>query len=281
MKLFANSPALVAEGPRWCAAENRLYWVDVTGGEVYRQKADASADGFERFAPELGKIGALAPCADGSVLLFTARCEVRRMRRFGEKPELVAALPGFEATRFNDVFDAGGGVFFCGVAPANPGEKGALWRFDLATGAFDCVEAETAGMPNGMGLSPDRRTFYFIVTNEKRLYAYDFDAATRTVSNRRVLIEDFAEPGFPDGMCVDLADGTLLVAFWDGARLERRSPDGKLLATRSFPMPRVTSAEVVGDLIYVTTANFPRDEKLFAETGAGGVFVLDRDELAP
>lgn len=278
MRLFAKSPCLVAEGPRWRTSENRLYWVDVTGGEVFRQNSESSSGDFERFAPGLGKIGALAFADAGELLLFTDRCEIYRTS-FGGKPECVARLAGHSETRFNDVFDAGGGVYFCGVAPVRPNVRGELWRIDLTSGSFICVEPSTEGMPNGMGVSPDSKTFYFIVTDERRIYAYDFEAVTRMVSNRRVLIDAMVGSGKPDGMCVDPADGSLLVAYWDGARLERRRPDGSLSRMVSFPMPRVTSVEVAGDAVYVTTANFPRDERLFTEMGAGGVFVLTKGEI--
>ena len=75
-ELFSNSACTVAEGPRWNRAERTLYWVDITEGAVLRQAEGASADGFERFAPGLGKIGAVEFASDGRLLLFTERCEV-------------------------------------------------------------------------------------------------------------------------------------------------------------------------------------------------------------
>ena len=57
--------------------------------------------------------------------------------------------------------DAGGGVYFCGVAPIRPDVRGELWRFDAVTGTFDCIEPTTDGMPNGMGLSPDGKTLLY------------------------------------------------------------------------------------------------------------------------
>ena len=95
------------------------------------------------------------------------------------------------------------------------------------------------------------------------------------MSNRRVLADDFAEPGFPDGICVDPADGSLWVALWDGGRLEHRDANGRLLATVRFPMKKVTSAEVVGERVFVTTGNKEPDaETYFKATGAGSVFEL-------
>lgn len=276
VELFADSACTVAEGPRWNAGERTLYWVDITAGEVLRQRIDAPVDGFERFAPGLGKIGAAEFALDGRLFLFTERCEVC-VSDFGGVPEHKWTLPGHGDTRFNDVLDVGDGVFFCGVAPIRPSSRGELWRLDTRTGEFACVESETKGMPNGMGLSPNRRTMYFVVSDEKALYAYDFDDAEKSVANRRIVCRDFAAPGVPDGMCVDHGDGSLYVAVWDGHRLEHRSPDGSLLDVVDFPMAKVTSACVANGNIYVTTGNLPRNDAEYAATKTGGVFVLRRE----
>ena len=276
LELFAAAHCLVSEGPRWCEAENSLYWVDITSGVVLRKKADTPPDAFEKFAPRLGKIGAFAFGKDGKLLLFTERCEVYEAA-FGGKAELKWTLPNHGNTRFNDVFDAGGGVYFCGVAPVRPDIRGELWRFDAATGKFDCIEQATAGMPNGMGLSPDGRTLYFVVSDERRIYAYDFDPVAKKTSGKRVLCSDFAGDGVPDGMCVDPADGSLWVAMWGGHRLEHRAPDGRLLESVPFKAEKVSSATVAGGRIYVTTANLPFDQVAFDEQRAGCVFSLRKD----
>lgn len=276
IEIFAAVNGLVSEGPQWNAAENSLYWVDITAGYVLRKKAGTSPDAFEKFDPKLGKIGAFAFRKGGKLLLFTERCEIHESA-FGGKPELKWTLPGHGNTRFNDVFDAGGGVYFCGVAPIRPDVRGELWRFDAAAGKFDCIEPATAGMPNGMGLSPDRKTFYFVVSDEHRIYAYDFDVEKRTVSGKRVFCEDFPGDGAPDGMCVDPADGSLYVALWGGYRLEHRAADGRLLETVKFPVEKVSSATVIGDNVYVTTANIPFDQEAFATHHAGCVFSFRKD----
>ena len=134
-ELFSDSACTVAEGPRWNDAERTLYWVDITAGEVMRQRFDAPANGFDRFAPGLGKIGAVEFAPNGRLLLFAERCEVY-ISEFGGVPERKWTLSGHGDTRFNDVIDVGEGVFFCGVAPIRPSVRGELWRFDSRTGEF-------------------------------------------------------------------------------------------------------------------------------------------------
>lgn len=275
-QVFAHCPCVVAEGPRWSADERTLYWVDVTAGRCLRLRDGADAEAFESLDPRLGKIGAAIPLGGGKVRLFTERCEVWDMT-FGEPPVLRCRLAGHQDRRFNDVI-AAGGRYFCGVA-SEPGLPGELWRLS-ADGLFDQVESATDGMPNGMGVSPDGRTFYFVVTGERRIYAYDYDSATGSLSNRRVWVDDFIEPGFPDGMCVDPDDGSVYVAMWDGGRLERRDATGRLTGLRRFPMKKVTSVEIADGRLFVTTGNKEPDAAAYFEaTGAGAVFVIGKDEL--
>lgn len=273
----AASPCVVAEGPRWCAADRTLYWVDLTGGRYLRQRDGAAVTAFESVDPGLGKIGALAPLGGGRLRLFTARCEVWDVPRFGDAPVLRWKLPGHETRRFNDAWIDGANAF-CGVAhePAQ-GQKGELWL--LRDGAFSCLEPATDGNPNGLGVSPDGRTLYFVVSDERRIYAYDYDRATGRLANRRVLCDDFAAPGVPDGMTVDPRDGTLWVAIWDGARLEHRARDGRLVESIPFPMKKVTSVEVGEGRVFVTTGNKEPDAAAyFAATGAGSVFELKQTD---
>lgn len=270
--IYVQAPSVVAEGPRWNAADRTLYWVDVTGGKYLRHRDGDSVDVYEEIDPGLGKIGALACLGPGKVRLFTSECQVWDCD-FGEKPILKYTLEGHAGRRFNDVWVDAGNTF-CGVA-REPDKPGELWL--LRDGRFTCVEPATAGMPNGMGVSLDGGTFYFVVTDERVVYAYDYERSTGRLSNRRPLITDFAEPGLPDGMCVDPSDGSLWIAMWDGGRLEHRAADGRLLETVRFPMKKVTSAEIVGRRVFVTTGNKEPDaDAYFRTTGAGSVFVIER-----
>jgi len=271
----AKCPCVVAESPRYCESDHALYWVDVTAGDVYRLRDGNPPDAFERFSPGLGKIGAVHPLGGGWLWLFTERCEVWETD-FGGKPRLRWSLEGHRGRRFNDVWvDAGNA--FCGVAGSLE-EPGELWL--LRDGSFSSVERATRGNPNGMGVSPDGRTFYFVVTDERRIYAYDYDRATGRVSNRRVLCDDFPGEGMPDGMTVDPRDGSLWVAMWDGSRLEHRDAAGRLLESVPFPMKKVSSVEIACGRLFVTTANKDRSPETYRrQTGAGAVFSLDPHDV--
>jgi sugar lactone lactonase YvrE len=73
---------------------------------------------------------------------------------------------------------------------------------------------------------------YFTNSLLNHIYAYDYDLATGSVSNRRVFIDAIAEglpPGtFCDGLCLD-DEGGIWCARWNGGSIARfRGEDGSL-----------------------------------------------------
>ena len=271
-ELFSSCRCKVAEGPRWNDSDQRLYWVDISLGAVYRREKNAPPDVYESFSPGIGKIGAIV-FHEGKLLLFAANCRIYRCS-FGEKAELFAKLPGHQDTRFNDVFADRAGHIFCGVA-WNPETKkpGELWRFSLKDKTFRQIESDLSGMPNGMGVSPDRKKLYFAVSEEWKVYCYDFDEEAGTLKNRRIFAEFQPEGGNPDGLAVDPETGNVAVAFWNGRRLLICSPDGCGQKEFRFPIAKVTSAEYAPFGLIVTTANLPWEESEWEKNHAGSVFV--------
>ena len=268
-ELFADCRCEVAESPRWNEAEQRLYWVDIPQGTVYRK---SRRGGLESFRPGVGKIGALA-FHGGKLLLFAAQCRIWQCG-FGGRPELFAELPGKAHTRFNDVLADQNGHIFCGVAwtDSTPGE---LWRFSLDGKIFTQVEGDLAGMPNGMAISPDRKSFYFAVSEEHTVYLYNFDETKGVLSEKRIFATFPPENGNPDGIAADPESGDLAVAFWNGARLEVHAPHGGLKQIVPFPISKVTSAEFSKDCLFVATGNHPWNESDWQENRSGNILMLN------
>lgn len=100
-------------------------------------------------------------------------------------------------------------------------------------------------LPNGLGWSPDNRSFYFVDSMQHVMWKYDFDLESGDISNRRVLIT-FADDGsVPDGMCVS-DDGSLFVAMWGGYRVEVYSSDGVLKEVIPVPVQQPSSCAFAG-----------------------------------
>lgn len=268
-QLYVDCSCHVAECPRWSNRERCLYWADIPEGRCYRHWDGTPIGDYESCCPGVGKIGALVICGDGTLQLFAASCRIWKWS-FGTKPILAAELQGYETRRFNDVWTDGENCF-CGVArdASHPGEFW-LWR----NGEFACIESALEGMPNGIGVSPDGSKLYLVVSEEKRIYQYDYNRSAGSLRNRCVLCSDFVGDGIPDGMTVDPRDGSLYVAIWGGGRLEKRAPTGECIASVRFPMPLVTSVEIAGSRLFVTTGNKADDfDAAYRDFKAGAVFV--------
>ena len=119
---------------------------------------------------------------------------------------------------------------------------------------------------------------YYVDTPTGGLDAFDFDAASGTISNRRRIATIDPGDGFPDGLAVD-AEGAIWVALWEGWAVRRYAPDGELLAAVDVPAARVTKPAFGGpelDRLYITTAALglsPRERD--RQPMAGGLFRCD------
>jgi D-xylonolactonase len=111
---------------------------------------------------------------------------------------------------------------------------------------------------NGMGFSPDLRTFYSTDTPKHEIYKWDHNLVTGEISNKKIFTTIPVDLGIPDGMTVD-AEGFVWSAIWYGGMVVRFDPDGKEERRVEFPAAQTSSAMFGGkDLneLYVTTATF-------------------------
>ena len=62
---------------------------------------------------------------------------------------------------------------------------------------------ENVSIPNGISWTADDKTMYFADSPSKNVYAYDFDATTGGISNKRVFFHVDDADGVPDGHALD------------------------------------------------------------------------------
>jgi sugar lactone lactonase YvrE len=92
---------------------------------------------------------------------------------------------------------------------------------------------------------------------QQKIYAYEFDLATGSISNRRIFVDLTAESFYPDGLTID-SEGCVWSAMWDGWCVIRFSPEGKEIIRIQLPVPLVTSCTFGGEdlqTLYITTAS--------------------------
>ena len=131
---------------------------------------------------------------------------------------------------------------------------------------------------NGLGWSPDDRIMYFTDSGRGVIYAFDFDVDTGDIDNRRDFVRVAPADGLPDGLAVD-AEGFVWGAHWNGWRITRYDPDGRIDRVVDLPVPQVTSLAFGGDSLdqmFVTTARLGLTENQLKEAPlSGGLFMID------
>ena len=89
-----------------------------------------------------------------------------------------------------------------------------------------------------------------------------------------------ADEGSPDGLTVDAA-GDVWVAFYNGGRVNRYSPNGERREVLRVPAVQTTSCAFAGpglSRLYVTTATeFWNEQQRAAEPSAGLVYRFETD----
>lgn len=267
-ELIADYACVTGEGPLWHPDEQRLYWVDIPKGRLFRYEP---ASGQHEQCLEGEALGGFTIQADGALLLFMARGAVK-IWRAGELTTVIDEIPDERSTRFNDVIADPAGRVFCGTMPTAE-RPGRLYRLDpdgTLTKLLDGI-----GCSNGMGFTLDRRQMYYTDSTAHEIYLFDYDQATGAITNRRVFARNAPEEGMPDGMTVD-AEGYVWSARWDGGCLVRYAPDGTEERRIAFPARKVSSVTFGGPEytdIYVTTAG--GDNKAAEGWGAGALFRLN------
>jgi L-arabinonolactonase len=137
---------------------------------------------------------------------------------------------------------------------------------------------EGIGISNALCWSPNDDVFYFCDTLRQEIWAYDYEALSGAIANRRVFATTHDQPGQPDGSTID-AEGYMWNAQWDGWRLVRYAPDGTIERIVDLPVQRPTSVMFGGkDLrtLYVTTAIWDLSEsERKQQPWAGSLLAVD------
>jgi sugar lactone lactonase YvrE len=119
---------------------------------------------------------------------------------------------------------------------------------------------------------------YYADSYQHAIWAFDFEPDNGVVRNRRVFVEIPAADGVPDGATVD-REGGVWVAQWDGWRVTRYDPKGRLDRVVTLPVQRPTCPMFGGanlDVVYVTSASIGLTaEEQKQQPLAGGLFAFD------
>ena len=265
--------AFLGEGPLWLDAEHKLAMVDILAPAII--VTDPQTGVFQSHPlPEL--TGVIVTRRNGG-LLAAMQTGIKTIdRSTGVIHPFAAPEASKPGNRFNDGKCDRKGRFWVGslAIDTTPGH-GALYRVDPDG---QCTMMESGfHVSNGLGWSPDNKTFYFTDSGVRRIYAFDFDFEAGHISNRRLFVEVPDTSGIPNGLTVD-ADGFVWSALWDGWCVTRYDPQGRIDRVVNLPVPRPTSCAFGGEglqTLFITSARIRLSVQQLAEAPlSGSVFAL-------
>lgn len=272
MRRIGTQNDILGECPVWSVAERALYWIDIRRPAIRRY--DEATRLVETWAMP-AMVGAIALCGGGRLVAALGD----RVARFDPATGALDTLahlsdlpPGH---RFNDGrCDPAGRFWVSTMHNETRGPEGTLFR--LGSGGLVPVLSELR-IPNSLCWSPDGCTMYFADSLDYRIYAHSYDAETGRIGDRRVFATSMP-PAFPDGSAVD-AEGCIWNAEFNGGRVVRYDPNGRILRILDVPVPRPTCCAFGGpdlDILYVTTAsqNMTEEERA-AQPLAGALLGYD------
>ncbi|MBB3358687.1 MULTISPECIES: SMP-30/gluconolactonase/LRE family protein [unclassified Novosphingobium] len=253
-KIDRDVADILGEGTLWCPRDGALYWTDILAPALNRMGlASGVIDrwtmpeplGWVAAAKTGGLIGGFRGGV-GSITFDPASAMPVIGPRSGPEPH----LPG---NRMNDGKADAHGAIWCGTMDmAEEQDNGTLYRLG-SDGAFQVIDTGY-GVPNGPAFSPCGQWLYH--ADSARRVIYRFALTDEGVGPREVFVRFAEEDGYPDGMICD-AQGFLWQAHWDGGRISRFAPDGRLDRAIALPARRITNIAFAGeghDRMFVTSA---------------------------
>ena len=259
----------LGEGPLWHPDRGELFWCDILGHAIHCLARQTSI-AWPRRPSALGRV-------DRDTLLVADEAGLHRLDLRGGQATLLAAFghaPG--ALRSNDGrADPWGGFWIGTMAPGASPHAGAFHRWTRGAGLRTMHPA--LGVPNTLAFLLDGRAV-FADSLTRTIQAMQLDPTSGEPVGESVPFAQTPAPAVPDGAAVD-AEGGVWVAEWDGGRLVRYTPDGRIDRVIPLPVPRPTCPAFGGPALrtlYVTTARTGLDATALAAAPlSGALLALD------
>lgn len=271
VELIVDCRNTLGEGLVWDAEAQRLYWTDIE--EQWFWMLDPRSGRVHSVAvPE--RIACFAPRKNGGLVVAFASGFAFFDPETGRREDIASFEPELPHTRLNDGrTDRQGRLIAGGFDEVEGKAISSVVRLDPDLRVTQLFNNVTCA--NGTCFSPDGRTMYFADTPAKEIWAFDYAPSDGTLGKRRRIAGFDEQPGMPDGSCVD-AEGFIWNAQWNGRRVVRYAPDGRIDRILEVPVLNPTCVTFGGadlDTLYITTARYLMSaEQISAEPKSGALF---------
>jgi len=252
----------LGEGSFWNYKTQELYWIDILSNELHIYNPKTKTD---RFLSTPSNIGTFVPIDANKAVVALQDGIYIIDTNSGETTLLSDVERDIPSNRFNDGKCDPSGRFWVGSMAYDQAPKAAnLYMID-GTGEAT-LKLDSVTISNGIVWTKDKSTMYYIDTPTSEIKAFDYDDASRAISNMRVAIKVSDTLGFPDGMAIDEHD-QLWVGMWNGNAVVCFDPKtGGVVSKIEVPAHNVTSCAFGGkdlDTLFITSASIDMtdDEK--------------------
>ena len=264
----------LGEVPLWDVNEQALYWGDIEGKRLHRLTPETGLvehwDMDERIASfALREKGGLVVAFASGIAFYDL---ATREREWIARPEAHQA-----GNRFNEGKVDRMGRFWAGTMDDSLKHHTAgLYRLDPDLAIHKLLG--DIGISNCFIWSRENDRFWFADTLDSKISVFDYDHTLGSITNRQPFADTTGLGYAPDGGTID-AEGFIWVAMWDGWKVVRFAPDGRVHREVRLPVSRPTSCMFGGpDLrtLYVTSAVWDLTaEQRTEQPQAGGLFAVD------
>jgi sugar lactone lactonase YvrE len=286
VRLVLDARAALAECPLWSTAEQKLYWVDISGCAINR--FDPAAGKNQRW-PMPCEPGCIALAAGGG-LVAALRDGFYRFYPVDGGLEKVADAPyDTSQFRFNDGRCDAAGRFWAGAMfEPRTAESAAVYCLERGKVRMGWGPETGLGVKvsNGLAFTADGRHVFQSDTPNHVIYQFPFDVQNAAIGARREFARrpdnraDAGYSGRPDGAAIDIV-GNYWSAQYEGRCVLRYSPQGEVTGVIHVSAKRVTMVAFGGPnlrTLYITTAREGATEaELQSDPHAGGIFACELD----
>lgn len=267
--------ARLGEAPIWDSSQNLLYWVDIYNHRVHQFHP---ATGKNSFFDVGDVVGAIATAGADRLIMALRHHLAFLNTQTGEVTPILEIEGNLPNNRLNDGTCDSQGRFWFGSMCSLEKPQASLYRYDPDSSLHVMETGLT--LSNGLGWSPDEKTFYLTDSPHKKIYAYDFNSVTGNISNRRIFVDLTNESFYPDGLTID-SEGHIWSAMWDGWCVIRFNTKGEEILRIKLPVQLPTSCTFGGEdlqTLYITTASVGLSQAEIEKSfSSGDLFALQTD----
>ena len=284
VRLAFDARAALAECPLWSVAEQKLYWVDISGCRI---NCFDPSNGTNKSWPMPCEPGCIALAASGGLVAALRDGFYRFSPANGELRKIADALYDTKQFRFNDGRCDAAGRFWAGAMfEPRTSEMAGVYCLDRGVVRKGWGPEQNLGVKvsNGMAFTVNGAHIFQSDTPNHVIYQFPFDAKTGNIGARQIFARcpdnrgDANYGGRPDGAAID-SEGNYWSAQYEGSRVLRFSSQGEVTGVIHVPARRVTMVAFGGaDLrtLYITTARDGAGEaELLQYPQSGGIFSCD------